>query len=54
MTIDTATTETVTIDPSTRGPLRHFADVVPVAPDAALIDRLVAWNGRTPALVARV
>ena len=26
-----------------------FADVVPVAPDAPLIDRLVAWNGRTPA-----
>ena len=27
-----------------------FADAVPVAPDAPLIDRLVAWNGRNPAL----
>jgi len=25
-----------------------FADAVPVADDAPLIDRLVAWNGRTP------
>ncbi len=25
-----------------------FADAVPVADDAALIDRLVAWNGRRP------
>lgn len=27
---------------------RPFAEAVPVAPDAPLIDRLVAWNGRTP------
>ena len=25
-----------------------FADAVPVGDDAPLIDRLVAWNGRTP------
>jgi len=38
--------------------LRHFpapfADAVPVGPDAPLIDRLVAWNGRSPVLAARV
>ncbi|MEO7398580.1 MAG: TIGR03086 family metal-binding protein [Ilumatobacteraceae bacterium] len=29
-------------------PAAPFADVVPVADDAPLIDRLVAWNGRRP------
>lgn len=28
-----------------------FADAVPVADDAPLIDRLVAWNGRRPQTV---
>lgn len=29
-----------------------FAEAIPVADDAPAIDRLVAWNGRNPALLA--
>nr|MDQ3643448.1 TIGR03086 family metal-binding protein [Actinomycetota bacterium] len=35
------------IPPPLRG-AQPFADAVPVADDAPLIDRLVAWNGRRP------
>jgi len=39
-----------TMPPELRDFPAPFADAVPVAPDAPLIDRLVAWNGRNPAL----
>jgi hypothetical protein len=35
--------------PAEAGPMTPpFAEAVPVAADAPLIDRLVAWNGRRP------
>lgn len=37
-----------TMPPAMRGFADPFADAVPVPPDAPLIDRLVAWNGRRP------
>ncbi len=37
-----------TMPPERRDFADPFADAVPVHPDAPLIDRLVAWNGRDP------
>ena len=36
------------LSPEQRNFADPFADAVPIADDAALIDRLVAWNGRQP------
>lgn len=40
--------EQISADMGLPEPAMPFAEVVPVAPDARTIDRLVAWNGRDP------